>query len=335
MLDFAALPPEINSARMYSGPGAGSLTAAAAEWHGLAATLESQASETSALVAGLDGAWQGSAADEMTAKMAQHTSWLTQTAAVAARTAIQANAAAAAYQEAFAATVNPALIAYNRAELYTLCATNILGQNTAAIMANEAEYSEMWAQDVSAMTTYSASSAQATTLQSFPQPAKGTQPVAPPTATASGTTYLNFLDETFQSFVSSGPYEAPLALLAMFNVLWAVGGENSPLAQAFGGKTNVNIPPPATQFTTPAKDFRRNFGTVGRVGGTLSVPPQWASQLAKTEAVTGATRFVPFGTSVEAAPMGVMPMAAGGQSAEERRPQPRYGQRVTVLPKGI
>ena len=43
-MDFAALPPEINSARMYVGPGSGPLLAAAAAWDGLAAALHSAAS---------------------------------------------------------------------------------------------------------------------------------------------------------------------------------------------------------------------------------------------------------------------------------------------------
>ena len=43
MLDFGALPPEINSARMYAGPGSSSLQAAASAWNGLAAELQSAA----------------------------------------------------------------------------------------------------------------------------------------------------------------------------------------------------------------------------------------------------------------------------------------------------
>jgi len=35
MLDFAALPPEINSARIYSGPGSAALVAAAGAWQRL------------------------------------------------------------------------------------------------------------------------------------------------------------------------------------------------------------------------------------------------------------------------------------------------------------
>ncbi len=36
-MDFGALPPEINSARMYSGAGSAPLLAAASAWSGLAA----------------------------------------------------------------------------------------------------------------------------------------------------------------------------------------------------------------------------------------------------------------------------------------------------------
>ncbi len=40
----------------------------------------------------------------------------------------------------------------------TLIATNLLGHNTPAIAATEAQYVEMWAQDVAAMFGYAASS---------------------------------------------------------------------------------------------------------------------------------------------------------------------------------
>ena len=39
MLDYGALPPEINSGRMYTGPGSGPLMAAASAWDSVAAEL--------------------------------------------------------------------------------------------------------------------------------------------------------------------------------------------------------------------------------------------------------------------------------------------------------
>ncbi len=42
-MDFAFLPPEVNSGRMYTGPGAGPMLAAAAAWDDLAAELSSTA----------------------------------------------------------------------------------------------------------------------------------------------------------------------------------------------------------------------------------------------------------------------------------------------------
>jgi PPE-repeat protein len=59
-MDFALLPPEINSARMYAGPGSGPMLAAAAAWDGLAAAMHSAAnSYQSEIVALTAGPWLG------------------------------------------------------------------------------------------------------------------------------------------------------------------------------------------------------------------------------------------------------------------------------------
>jgi PPE-repeat protein len=50
---------------------------------------------------------------------------------------------AAAYESAYAMTVPPPEISANRAQLTSLIATNVLGQNTPAIGANEVAYGEM------------------------------------------------------------------------------------------------------------------------------------------------------------------------------------------------
>jgi hypothetical protein len=50
--------------------------------------------------------------------------------------------------------VHPSLVAANRVTLAALVANNFLGQNAPAIASTEAQYSEMWAQDVNAMFGY-------------------------------------------------------------------------------------------------------------------------------------------------------------------------------------
>jgi PPE-repeat protein len=60
--------------------------------------------------------------------------------------------------------------------LSTLIASNLFGLNTQAIAANEAQYGEMWAQDVAAMYGYAASSASATQLTPFNPPQQNTNP---------------------------------------------------------------------------------------------------------------------------------------------------------------
>lgn len=49
-MDFGALPPEINSARMYAGAGAGPMMAAGAAWNGLAAELGTTAASYESVI---------------------------------------------------------------------------------------------------------------------------------------------------------------------------------------------------------------------------------------------------------------------------------------------
>ena len=176
-LDFAMLPPEINSGRMYSGAGTGPMLAAASAWNGLAAELRATALSYGSVLSELTSdEWHGPASAAMAAAATPYVAWMSSTAAQAEQTAAQAEAAAAAYEAAFAATVPPPVIAANRAQLMGLIATNILGQNTAAIAATEARYMEMWAQDAGAMYGYAGSSAVATQLTPFTEPQQTTSP---------------------------------------------------------------------------------------------------------------------------------------------------------------
>ncbi|OBI16289.1 hypothetical protein A5712_26725 [Mycobacterium sp. E2327] len=159
------------------GAGSGPLMVAASAWDGLTAALSSAASSYQATILEVTGGqWLGASSVSMAAAAFPYVQWMNTTAAQAELTANQARSAAAAYEAAFAATVPPAVIAANRASLTALVATNIFGQNTAAIAAAEADYGEMWAQDAAAMYGYAGASAAATTLTPFSPPAQNTNP---------------------------------------------------------------------------------------------------------------------------------------------------------------
>src|ERR1700742_430125 len=181
VFDFAAQPPELISAKIYSGPGAESLTAAAAAWDTLAGELQSTATQFQSTIAELvGGEWTGPSAEAAAAAAAPYVSWLGTTAGQAEQTAGQAKAAASAYETALAATVPPAEIPANRTQLLQLVPANLFGQYNAAIAALEAEYAQFWAQDVAAITGYAGSSQAATTgLGSFTE--------APQTTNDNGT----------------------------------------------------------------------------------------------------------------------------------------------------
>jgi len=149
------LPPEVNSVRVYAGLGSGSMLAAVAAWDGLAAELRSAAASFGAVTSGLSGgSWQGPSSAAMGDAAAAYVAWLGAAATRAEQAAAQARVMVGAFEAAFAETVHPVAVAANRARLVSLAGSDLFGQNAAAIAAIEAEYEQMWAQDVAAMVGY-------------------------------------------------------------------------------------------------------------------------------------------------------------------------------------
>jgi PPE-repeat protein len=347
-VDYLALPPEINSARIYAGPGAAPLMAASAAWSSLAAELGQAAASYSGTVMGLDAAWMGPSSIAMTAGALSYVQWLTMSAGHAAETAMQAQVAAAAYEAAWAGSVPPPVIAANRTLLMTLVATNFLGINTPAIMATEAHYMEMWAQDVAAMVAYQAASMAATSaLPPFVPSTPNTNPggigaqatsvsiaAATPAGNAASTAnsavsslgdlfgnpFIQTLNGYGQNFLSSGAWN-PVTYLALFTSghdfapgqfpdALAATPRNIAAAGADTGGGGVPVPEGGVPATNPMAPSSAVSAGMGNAStaGNLSVPPGWNQQANQSRLASLAT---PAGGASEGVAPRMGPVASG------------------------
>src|SRR6202012_2554545 len=154
---WMALPPEVHSTLLSSGPGPGSLLASAASWSSLSATYASGADELSGVLAGVQaGAWEGPSAEQYVAAHVPYLTWLVQASANSAAQAAQQETAATAFTAAVAAMPTLPELAANHVVHGTLLATNFFGINTIPIALNEADYTRMWGQAATTLTTYQA-----------------------------------------------------------------------------------------------------------------------------------------------------------------------------------
>ncbi|OBH97711.1 PPE family protein [Mycobacterium sp. E2733] len=309
-MDFGALPPEINSGRMYSGPGCGSMLAAAAAWEGLAADLHVTAASYRWVICDLTGAaWLGPAYVAMTAAAEPYASWLTTTAVLCEQAATQAAAAAAAYEAAFAMTVPPAMIAANRAQLMSLIATNILGQNTPAIAATEAVYGEMWAQDAGAMYEYAGASAAASALPSYTSPTPTTNPAGVATQVAAvaqaSATPAGMGTQTIVSTGSQLLSAVPNALQGLALPLPAEAAAFPSLMQLLSLLSPVN---PTIASASTAITSTGMAGSYAGLGYAVHYDPDGASKL---DAILQRLGAVPGGSGTGAG-SGVQPRASAG-----------------------
>jgi PPE-repeat protein len=295
-MNFATLPPETNSGRMYSGRGPVSMIEAAAIWDGLAAQLHDAAADCGAVTEKLACGWQGPGTIPISQAAAPYVAWLNATGAQAQQTATRAKAAASAYDSAFAAMVPPTVIEANRARRMWLASTNCLGQTSPAIADIEADYERMWTQDADAMYAYARASADASELTRFSSPPSATRPAgggwaltAAPEVVSTGNQLMSAIPEALEALsvsplrsfdVSLSPVTASLSKLSSLSAPMdvAIGELNSRNKAAVlenAAALHALIPGRALGAASPS-----GFGC-GMSIGTLSVPAAWAAATAR------------------------------------------------------
>ncbi|MGV9797662.1 PPE family protein [Mycobacterium sp. NPDC003449] len=174
---WAALPPEVNTARLMLGAGPAPMLQAVAGWEGLAVLLESQAAELAGALSNLTSVWSGAASERAVSATMPMVVWLHTTAMQAQKRALQAGAQASSYSLAMATTPPIPEIEQNHVTNATLNATNFLGINTVPIGLNEMDYFvRMWNQAAGAMDGYQAE----TTANLMFEPIMPMQPIVIP-----------------------------------------------------------------------------------------------------------------------------------------------------------
>lgn len=178
-MDFGLLPPEVTSALIHSGPGAGSLIAASTMWRELGAELEETARGVDSVLSSLTDAWHGSSSAAMVTAVEPYLAWLRATAQQCQMVGSSLQTVVAAFEWTHFTVVHPSVVAANRIRLAQLLATNFFGVNLPAIAETEAEYHAMWVNNAAAMFRYEATATSAAVPPQFSSPPPIANPAAP------------------------------------------------------------------------------------------------------------------------------------------------------------
>lgn len=342
-VDFASLPPEVNSGLIFGGPGPAELVVAANSWQSLAADLRGSASSVEALISTLaQDSWSGTSSEAMVTASGPYVEWLHLTAAQAEDSAAKIRLAVGAFETAQASSVHPALVIANRMQLASLVATNAFGQNSPAIAAVEAEYGEMWSQDVSAMLSYQTQAAGFATLAPLEDPpslagtAADLLPVAQSEAAATLTaasqvasdapdvTLPSLQDVVAPAFTAAqtlaspvGSLMQPAMMLLSSGMQFGMQGANSATGAALPAEANWTSALMGSEAKLPATTGYSGTAASAALGearlaGALSVPAGWAGAVAGIENGATASALSNLNATTGDALMTEQAAAAGG-----------------------
>ena len=154
-VNYWGIPPEVNAIRLTTGPGAAAMASVIAGYQAAGITHIQQGAQmmtTAATTAA--GSWWGQGGTAMMAAAVPKSEWQIEAGAHAEKATCLIGEAAAAHSAAVAATTPYPVVIANRIREAALVASNIIGQNTPAILEADAEYGEYHAQNATAMTGY-------------------------------------------------------------------------------------------------------------------------------------------------------------------------------------
>jgi PPE-repeat protein len=370
-MSFITLPPEITSALIHSGPGAGSWLVASRAWERLGTDLEDSIRDYAPVLSSLTEAWRGPSAAAMTQAVGPYVTWLRATAQQCQQLSSSAQVAAAAFGSTLVSVVHPSVVTANRAQLVHLLATNAFGMNLPAIAATEAQYQVMWANNSSALFRYQAASAQALPVSQFTSPpsittatgaATQASAVSATNSTAAPTTasvldsilafdpqagWVGEINQYVNQFISSG---FPINLLS-----YAAQSDSAQALQSVAPEIGQGLSEGESALGTASASLSGAARTIGAVSapsaamgagikiGNLMAPPAVVGLLPAAQTpVQLASSVTPLAAADSGFPLPPLmppPISSAGSGWRKRKPQKyedvAYGMDVegTVMPR--
>lgn len=240
--------------------------AASAELATLASAIIAMLGGDQAVAAALNFAWPAPTGDLAVLANVPHLLWQATAAMMLAEHAAKIAATGAAFETLKAATPTPAEVETNQITHGVLQATNFLGINTPAIVANRAQYlGDYWVRSASNKYAYGAASAAGV---------QAIEPLPPPVTT---TMPMGGSDPSQASNNSSSAMQAPMQMLMpVFSQIGQLGGQFGQMASGGGPLSSLmSLPQQALQPLMSLTSSSSGLGAVTDSAGALNGASSW------------------------------------------------------------